>query len=96
MLQAINLQLVGLPLLCVDVSKMTAISLADSSFTSEIGAGAILIGLRRVGCEVIAVQIHTRTSELNIHSGTTGSRGIYIWYSFGWIELCYYAVETSY
>ena len=63
MLQAINLQLVGLPLLCVDVSKMTAISLADSSFTSEIGAGAILIGLRRVGCEVIAVHRYTHAHQ---------------------------------
>ena len=61
MLQAIHLLFVRLPFLRFDVSKMTAvtpISLSDSSFTSEIGvasgAGAILIGLRLVGCDVIA------------------------------------------
>ena len=73
-LQAIHLLFVGLPFLFFrcDVSAMTAttpISFSDSSFTSELGvatgAGAILIGLCLVGCDVISEavreQIYTET-----------------------------------
>ena len=84
MLQAIYLHLVGRPLFPIDVSKMTAISLADSSSASEIGAGAILIGLHLVGCVVFGESVHTETSELNIHRGTWV---ISIWYSSVWIAL---------
>ena len=59
-----------LPFLRFDVSKTTAttpISLSDSSFTSEIGAdsvaGAILIGLRLVGCDVVAESVHRYTQK---------------------------------
>ena len=58
MLQAIYLHLVGRPLFPIDVSKMTAISLSDSSFSSEIGAGAILIGLRIVGWDVFGESVY--------------------------------------
>ena len=65
MSQAIHLLFVRLPFLRFDVSNVTAttpISLSDSSFTAELGAGsgagAILIGLRLDGCDVITESVH--------------------------------------
>ena len=81
MLQAIYLHLVGRPLFPIDVSKMTAISLADSSSASEIGAGAILIGLLLVICEVIGESVHTniRTQHSQRNLGNFYSTVYCVW-----------------